>query len=50
MLKNKAKLVNFPLSVNDYNVIKEMKIDIYKKGGAGLAAPQINVGKSIIAI
>ncbi|KTD77173.1 peptide deformylase [Legionella waltersii] len=50
VLKNKARPVSFPLSVEDKALIQSMETKLQHLGGVGLAAPQINVAKQIIAI
>lgn len=50
MLKTPAKKVEFPLGVNDKALIAAMKSKLYDLGGVGLAAPQVNHSKQIIAI
>lgn len=50
MLKNPAVRVQFPLSSEDKELIVAMKDKLEELGGVGLAAPQINSSRSIIAI
>lgn len=50
VLKTPASPVSFPLSDEDKQLIRVMKEKLYSLEGVGLAAPQINVGKKIIAI
>lgn len=50
VLKNKAQDVQFPLSQADQDLIEAMKSKLQKLGGVGLAAPQVNFPKRIIAV
>lgn len=50
VLKTKAQLVSFPLSKDDSRLIDEMKTKLYELHGVGLAAPQVNQAKQILAI
>jgi peptide deformylase len=50
VLTTKAQLVQFPLSQDDLHLIEEMKNKLHALGGVGLAAPQVNVPKQILAI
>ncbi|KTD42176.1 peptide deformylase [Legionella parisiensis] len=50
VLKSKAQEVQFPLSHEDKELIAAMKIKLHGLGGVGLAAPQVNCAKRIIAI
>ena len=50
VLKGKAQSVNFPLKDKEINLIASMKEKLHKLGGVGLAAPQINISKQIIAL
>jgi peptide deformylase len=50
VLKNKARPVSFPLSAEDKGLIQSMETKLRHLGGVGLAAPQVNVAKQIIAI
>ena len=50
VLTNEASSVLFPLSEENKVLITKMKETLYELGGVGLAAPQVNVSKKIIAI
>lgn len=50
VLKNKAHEVSFPLSEEDKNLIAAMKSKLQQLGGVGLAAPQVNFSRRIIAV
>jgi peptide deformylase len=50
VLKNKAHDVVFPLNEEDKQLIAAMKSKLQDLGGVGLAAPQVNVGKRIMAV
>jgi len=50
VLKNPAEKVHFPLSKADKELIAAMKDKLQGLGGVGLAAPQVNISKKIIAI
>lgn len=50
VLRKPAKPVSFPLSSADLQLIAAMKEKLYELGGVGLAAPQVNHAKQIIAI
>lgn len=50
VLKTKSSLVGFPLKTEDKELIEAMKVRLIKLGGVGLAAPQVNQLKQIIAI
>ncbi|GGI80382.1 peptide deformylase [Legionella impletisoli] len=50
ILKTPAKPVTFPLSQEDRALIAAMEKKLYELGGVGLAAPQVNYAKQIIAI
>jgi peptide deformylase len=50
VLKSTAKQVSFPLSKEDKDLISAMKVKLEQLGGVGLAAPQVNASKQIIAI
>lgn len=50
VLREPAQLVSFPLSSADLQLIAAMKEKLYQLGGVGLAAPQVNHPKQIIAI
>ncbi|KGP63214.1 peptide deformylase [Legionella norrlandica] len=50
MLKKPAKNIKFPLNQKDKELIEAMKEKLYALGGVGLAAPQVNSEKQIIAI
>ncbi len=50
VLKNKARNVNFPLSVKDKKIIASMQTMLFKADGVGLAAPQVNIGRSIAVV
>ncbi|KTC71098.1 Peptide deformylase [Legionella bozemanae] len=50
VLKSKAQEVQFPLSQEDKKLIAAMKTKLHGLGGVGLAAPQVNCAKRIIAI
>lgn len=50
ILQTPAKPVSFPLGQNDLTLIKSLKEKLLELGGVGLAAPQINQSKQIIAI
>lgn len=50
VLKSKAEKVYFPLQSSDKELIDSMKAKLVELGGVGLAAPQVNHAKQIIAI
>jgi peptide deformylase len=50
VLTTPAESVTFPLSSDDKKLITAMKVKLMALGGVGLAAPQVNVSKRIIAI
>ncbi len=50
VLKIRAQLVSFPLSKDDSRLIYEMKKKLHELGGVGLAAPQVNQARQILAI
>lgn len=50
VLKSRAQKVLFPLSQEDKELIEAMKSKLHDLGGVGLAAPQVNVAKQIIAV
>ena len=50
VLKTPAQPVHFPLSPDDQQLIMIMKDKLDELGGVGLAAPQINYHRQIIAI
>lgn len=50
ILQTGAKAIAFPLSEEDLNLIESMKEKLFALGGVGLAAPQVNYNKQIIAI
>ncbi|MFA6303240.1 MAG: peptide deformylase [Legionella sp.] len=50
VLKSQAHNVTFPLNEADKNLIEAMKSKLYALGGVGLAAPQVNQPKKIIAV
>lgn len=50
VLQTPAQVVNFPLSKADRALIAAMKEKLYQLQGVGLAAPQINHQRQIIAI
>ena len=50
VLKEPAKTVQFPLSMEDKALIASMKSTLNGLGGVGLAAPQVNVSRRIIAL
>ncbi len=50
VLKHQAQAVQFPLSQADKDLIEAMKNKLQKLGGVGLAAPQVNFPRRIIAI
>lgn len=50
VLKHQAQEVQFPLSQADKDLIDAMKNKLQKLGGVGLAAPQVNFSRRIIAI
>ena len=50
VLKNEATKVNFPLSIEDRNIISQMKEMLYKAEGVGLAATQVGISKKIALI
>lgn len=50
VLKSKAQEVQFPLSQADKDLIFAMKSKLYELGGVGLAAPQVNFPRRIIAV
>lgn len=50
VLKSQAQEVQFPLHQSDKDLIAAMKSKLQDLGGVGLAAPQINYPRKIIAI
>ncbi len=50
VLKSKAHVVSFPLDDDDRELIVHMKDKLEALGGVGLAAPQVNVPRQIIAV
>lgn len=50
MLTHQAKAVNFPLTPDDLALVEAMKTKLVELEGVGLAAPQVNQSKQIIAI
>jgi peptide deformylase len=50
VLKTPAISVQFPLNYEDDELIKSMKTKLQELGGVGLAAPQVNYSRQIIAI
>lgn len=50
VLKTQAQTVQFPLNQEDKKLIESMKSKLLELGGVGLAAPQVNYSKQIIAI
>lgn len=50
VLKTPAISVQFPLNNEDDELIKSMKSKLQELGGVGLAAPQVNYSRQIIAI
>jgi peptide deformylase len=50
VLKSQAQNVQFPLSQEDKDLIAAMKAKLDGLGGVGLAAPQVNFPRRIIAI
>ena len=50
VLQTPSALVTFPLSDEDRMLIKAMKEKLYALEGVGLAAPQVNQSKQIIAV
>ncbi|ASQ44909.1 peptide deformylase [Legionella clemsonensis] len=50
MLKTPAQPVTFPLDAENRLLIQKMKEKLFQLGGVGLAAPQVNYSKQIIAI
>ncbi|MBA2653291.1 MAG: peptide deformylase [Tatlockia sp.] len=50
VLKEPAEKVLFPLNKEDRELISSMKVKLKDLGGVGLAAPQVNSSKQIIAI
>lgn len=50
VLKTPAKTVQFPLSMEDKTLIASMKNKLNGLGGVGLAAPQVNASRRIIAL
>ncbi|WP_242601940.1 peptide deformylase [Legionella yabuuchiae] len=50
VLKTPAKTVFFPLNSEDKELIEAMKAKLESLGGVGLAAPQVNAHKRIIAV
>ena len=50
VLKSEAQEVQFPLSQADKDLITAMKSKLYELGGVGLAAPQTNFPRRIIAV
>lgn len=49
-LLNKSEIVPFPLSDEDKEIVETLKSLTYKRGGVGLAAPQIGICKNIAVI
>lgn len=50
ILRNGTKDVEFPLSAANKKLIADMKEKLYKLGGVGLAAPQVNSNKNLALI
>lgn len=50
VLKSKSQEVQFPLSQADKELIEAMKSKLHGLGGVGLAAPQVNYPRRIIAV
>ncbi|MDR3442470.1 MAG: peptide deformylase [Legionella sp.] len=50
VLKSQASKVRFPLNQEDNKLIASMKNKLHELGGVGLAAPQVNASKQIIAV
>ncbi|CEG57188.1 peptide deformylase [Legionella fallonii] len=50
VLKTTAQFVSFPLGKMDSQLIEQMKAKLQELGGVGLAAPQVNQPKQILAI
>ena len=50
ILQTAAKPVQFPLQKEDIQLIAAMKEKLEQLGGVGLAAPQVNEPKQIIAV
>lgn len=50
ILKSSAEHISFPLSKENKSLIEAMKSKLFDLGGVGLAAPQVNQSKRIIAI
>nr|HAT8714561.1 peptide deformylase [Legionella jordanis] len=50
ILKRKAQEIHFPLTHEDSCLIAGMKEKLFQLGGVGLAAPQVNQDKQIVAI
>ena len=50
VLKTVANKVEFPLNQHDKDLIKSMKSKLLELGGVGLAAPQVNQPRQIIAV
>jgi peptide deformylase len=50
VLKSQAQLVQFPLNQTDLDLIEAMKNKLHELSGVGLAAPQVNQPKQILAI
>ena len=50
VLKQTAQAVTFPLIESDKNLITAMKSLLFELGGVGLAAPQVDKNRAIIAV
>lgn len=50
VLTQPAEEISFPLKKEEQDLIASMKVKLQKLGGVGLAAPQVNASKRIIAI
>jgi len=50
VLTSQAQLVQFPLRKADSQLIEDMKNKLHELGGVGLAAPQVNQPRQILAI
>jgi peptide deformylase len=50
VLKMKSKNISFPLSESDKKIIAAMQAVLFKLGGVGLAANQVNIRKNIVVI
>lgn len=50
LLQSPSLPIHFPLTKEDKNLIAAMKKKLHELGGVGLAAPQVNQAKQIIAV